>query len=225
MSELPITVADIIVLGILLISAVVAFVRGFVHEVLSIAAWVGAALVTLYAFPVVQPYARDLIAIDLLADIGAGIVLFVASLVILAVLVRLLAARVQNSALGALDRSLGLVFGVVRGAVIVAAAWLVLVWALPEPQDHPAWIREAKSRRLVEAGAAMLAGVLPPSMQLEAAPKGALGSAVPAPDYDRLSQPAPKADAPDDKKGYTDGERRRLDQAIETLTGGSGNQE
>jgi len=222
MSDLPITVADLVVLAVLLISAAIAFVRGFVHEVLSIAAWVGAAIGTLYAFSLVQPYARDLIAIDLLADIGAGVAIFLAILIVLAVITRLLARRVQNSALGALDRSLGLVFGLARGAVILAAAWLVIVWALPEPADRPAWINEAKSRRLVAAGGAALAAVLPRSMRLDAGDDATLKGSTPQPDYQGLAQPAPKADAPETPKGYKKDERRAMERLTDTLTSDSG---
>lgn len=225
MSELPITVADIVVLAVLLISAVIAFMRGFVHEMLSIGAWVGAAIGTAYAFPAVQPFARDLIAIDLLADIGAGVAIFIAILVVLAIVTRLLAKRVQNSALGALDRSLGLVFGVARGAVILAALWLVLVWALPEPDDRPDWIREAKSRRLVEAGGKVLASILPSSAKLPTSGGGqspALGDSAPQSDYESLSQPAPKADAPERQSGYKEQSRKEMDRLFESQAGGSG---
>src|SRR3546814_1784911 len=56
MDSLPINLADLIVIVVLLVSGVFAFVRGFVHEVLAIASWVGAAFVTLYAYPLVQPW-------------------------------------------------------------------------------------------------------------------------------------------------------------------------
>ncbi|MEQ9608473.1 MAG: CvpA family protein, partial [Kiloniellaceae bacterium] len=53
MDSLPINLADLIVIIVLVVSGIFAFVRGFVHEVLAVASWVGAAFVTLYAFPVV----------------------------------------------------------------------------------------------------------------------------------------------------------------------------
>lgn len=224
MSDLPINFVDLIVLAVLLISAALAFFRGFVHEVLAIGAWVGAGVATLYGFSHLQPYARQVIAIDLLADIVAGVALFLVALVVLAIVTRLLAAKVQNSSLGALDRSLGLLFGLVRGAVIVAAAWLVLAWALPQPDERPAYIQEAKSRRIVEAGAGVLAALLPESMRAEgaAAVDAARGEAERARElkdaYDTLSRPAPKADAPEARKGYNEEARQSLDRLIESQT-------
>jgi membrane protein required for colicin V production len=228
MSELPINFVDLIVLAVLLISAALAFFRGFVHEVLAIGAWLGAGLVTLYGFPHLQPYARDIIAIDLLADIVAGVVLFLIALVVLAILTRLVAAKVQNSSLGALDRSLGLLFGLARGGVILAALWLVLAWALPQPEERPDYIQNAKSRRIVEAGANVLAGLLPESLRADGAAavdtvKSEAERAKKMKDaYDTLSRPAPKADAPETQKGYNDETRQGLDRLIESQTSESG---
>lgn len=228
MSDLPLNVVDIIVLAVLLISAALAFFRGFVHEVLAIGAWVGAALATLYGFPHVQPYVRQVIAIDLLADIVAGVAVFLATLVVLAIATRLLAARVQNSSLGALDRSLGLVFGLLRGAVIVALAWLVLAWAIPNPAERPDYIQAAKSRRFVEAGAAVLSRVLPSSLSadgsaaMDAARREAERARELKDAYDTLSRPAPNGDAPERQKGYNDTARQEMDRLIDSQTSGSG---
>ena len=223
MSDLPITVLDIAVLAVLLVSGVAAFLRGFVHELLAIGAWVGAALATLYGFGAVQPYARDLVAIPLLADIGAGMVLFLLVLVVLSVLTRLLAARVRGSTLGALDRSLGLAFGVARGAVILALGWLVLAWALPQPEDRPAWVQEAKSRRLVESGAGLLARLAPKGLRVSVAPAqagdGATGTSS-GPDFESLSEPRPEGDDPAPQSGYADDSRLQMDRLIENQVDG-----
>lgn len=227
MSDLPITAVDIVVLLILVISAVAAFARGFVHEVLSIGAWVGAGLATIYIFPVTQPWARDLIAIPLLADIGSGIAIFILVLILLSIVTRLLAARVKGSALGALDRSLGFVFGALRGAVIVALAWLVLVWALPEPADRPVWIQEAKSRRLIEASAGALASILPGAIgdsrqPRETAPANNTTQPAERSDFEQYLKPKTQSRTPTPEQGYDDSERQQMDSTIESLTSGSG---
>ncbi|MDH3791946.1 MAG: CvpA family protein, partial [Rhodospirillales bacterium] len=90
---------DALVFAILVISGVFAYIRGFVHELLTLAAWAGAALTTLYGFEFVVPVVRDFIAIRAVADIGTGLAIFVAVLVVLTVLTRLLARRVQDSSL------------------------------------------------------------------------------------------------------------------------------
>jgi len=224
MGDLPINVVDIAVLAILLLSAAIAFMRGCVHEVLAIGAWVGAALATLYGFGHVQPYARQLIAIDLLADIVAGVVVFVVVLIVLSLLTRMLSGRVRASSLGALDRTLGLVFGLARGVVIVAAAWLLLTWALPTEAERPAYLQEAKSRRLVEASADALESVLPETLQREgqaavdAAKQGAADAKRAKDAYDAFSQPKVEGGGDQQKPGYNEEERGDMDRLTDTVT-------
>jgi len=72
----PINLTDIAVALVILFSGLFALFRGFVHEILSVASWVGAAAATLVAFPFAQPEVRKVIAIPLVADLAAGIAIF-----------------------------------------------------------------------------------------------------------------------------------------------------
>src|SRR3546814_20486114 len=94
MDSLPINLADLIVIVVLLVSGVFAFVRGFVHEVLAIASWVGAAFVTLYAYPLVQPWVLGVIAVDLIASLLTGVGLFLITLGLFSVLTRHLIRKI-----------------------------------------------------------------------------------------------------------------------------------
>lgn len=216
--DLPVNAADVIVIAVLLISAGLAFFRGLVHEVLAIAAWVGAALATLYLFLPAQEISRRLIAIPLVADIVAGVVVFLLTLIVLTVVSRSISKRVQDSSLGALDRSLGFLFGLLRGAVIVCVAWLVLNWLLP-PAEQPQWIREARARPLVEAGAAALRSLAPDSLGwsvpaapgVEAAGPGA-GDEVPAQPRARGNEAAKQGPT-----GYNEGPRRQMQQLFDSV--------
>ena len=86
MGDLPITLFDIAVLAVVALSALMALARGFVREVLGLLSWVGAAIITWYAFPAVQPLVRQALGGDLLADLATGGGLFVVSLVVLKIL-------------------------------------------------------------------------------------------------------------------------------------------
>jgi membrane protein required for colicin V production len=156
------TSADLVIIAILALSALLAFMRGFVREVLSIGAWIGAALATIYGFPILQPFARKYIEVALFADIATGVAIFVVALIILTILSHALSRNVRDSALGAVDRSLGLLFGLVRGAVLVCLAYLVMAWAIPQ-EDRPVWIAEARTLPLVQQGADLLLKILPES--------------------------------------------------------------
>jgi membrane protein required for colicin V production len=153
---------DIIVLAVIGISGLFAFARGFVKEVFSIGAWVGAALIALYAFPHVQPVARKLIASAAIADGAAAVVVFLVSVIALSIVASAIAARVKGSALSALDRTLGLVFGLARGVVIACIGWLAAAWALPE-KDWPDWARGARTRPFLASGAETLRALVPSS--------------------------------------------------------------
>ncbi len=155
-------VLDIAVLAVVLLSALLALMRGFVHEILSFSAWIGAGIVTVYAFPFVQPYARQAVNVAILADIVSGIVVFLVSLVLLTLFAKLLAELVQGSRLSAIDRVLGLAFGLVRGAALVCLAWLIFAWMVPEDQ-RPDWIRSARTLPYMQQGASWLQDLLPRS--------------------------------------------------------------
>jgi membrane protein required for colicin V production len=214
---------DLAVLVVIALSAVFAFARGFVREALSIAAWVGAAIITLYGFGFAYAIVVRFVTTPLLADLVAGVGLFLISLIVLTILTGFLARFVHSSALSPIDRTLGLIFGVVRGAVLVSLAYLVLDISVPQT-DRPGWLRDAKSEPLLAQGAGLLRGMLPESLQIKSASaiddaQRALSQAQAAHDAMRaLSNPAaalpPKpAEAP--APAYKPAERRDLDRLID----------
>jgi membrane protein required for colicin V production len=222
LDSLPINLADLIVIIVLVVSGIFAFVRGFVHEVLAVASWVGAAFVTLYAYPLVQPWVLGIITVEFIASLLTGVGLFLVALVLFSVLTRILSNRIQQSSLGALDRSLGLLFGFARGAVIVILAWLALGYMVAE-EDRPAWIEEARTRQPVERGAEMLLKLVPARL-LERGDQAAENARRQAEEarraeqtYRQLVSPLRKADAPEDQPAYNDGMRDEIEKAIEGL--------
>jgi membrane protein required for colicin V production len=160
MDNLPVNVTDMTVVVVLLISASLAYTRGLVQEVLSIAGWVGGSLITIYVFPFVQPFFRELISIELAADLANGIAVFIISLAILSTLSRAISKRVHNSNLNALDRSLGFLFGLVRGSIMICLLYMGIKWMLPIV-DQPVWLRSARTMPLIETGAQQLRSLIP----------------------------------------------------------------
>jgi len=152
---------DICVLAVIGISALLALSRGLVKEVLSILSWVGAVLAVVFLLPRAEPLVGQYIKEPLLAQIASGVGIFILALVVLGTINHYLSANVRSSALGALDRSLGLVFGLVRGAAVVCVAYILMSWAMPNPASRPDAIREARTEPLVAEGAAFLKTLLP----------------------------------------------------------------
>ncbi len=210
---------DIAVLLIVLISGLLAFWRGFVREVLSLGAWIGAAVATVYLFEFAQPVARTYIEVELIADIAAGVAVFVVALLGLSLISHAVSRRVRESTLGPLDRSLGLLFGLARGAAVVALVYLIFA-ALFAPEERPGWVTEARTEPLMVEGAAMLATILPErwvAKSVDAADEALETGKTVQPFAEPLFKaPAiePSAAEPVDR-GYRDQERKDLERLIQ----------
>ncbi|MGH7041696.1 MAG: CvpA family protein, partial [Acetobacteraceae bacterium] len=138
------TWVDAAVVAGILLSGFLAFMRGFVGEVLGLGAWLGALVLAIWAEPSVRPFfARWLGShpgMDILAAYAA---VFLGALIVLRLIAHLLSRTVRRSALGGLNRSLGLLFGLARGAVFVVAAYIFAGWILGGPQGWPGPVRHA----------------------------------------------------------------------------------
>ncbi len=148
----------------MVLSAVFSLVRGFVREVLGVGAWVGAALAALSGYHYAQPYVASVVAAkNFVVPISAGIV-FIVVLIVLSIISAWIGGLVRESALSGLDRSLGLVFGVIRGGVIVCLAYIGLSLFLL-PTEWPAPVVNARFLPFAHSGAVMLVSLLPPQYQ------------------------------------------------------------
>jgi membrane protein required for colicin V production len=149
---MPLQILDFILLGIMLVSGVLALARGFTREVLSLLAW-GAAAVAAY-FAIQQQQLLDLVTpyVDkpILAQIAVGAVAFIVVLILASIISVKISDRVVDSAVGAFDRTLGFIYGLVRGLVLVAIGYLFYGWLQP-PEKQEDWIRNAQSLPVVQA--------------------------------------------------------------------------
>lgn len=119
------TWVDLAVFGFLALSGVLAFARGFVREVLGIGAWVGAVAAAFTFAPAMRDTVRSWVpSAEWVDPVGFSIV-FLISLIVLTVVAGTVASFVRRSALGSVDRTLGLVFGLARGAVVVVIAYIL----------------------------------------------------------------------------------------------------
>ncbi len=186
---------DIAVLVVVAFSGMLGFVRGMVREVFGLAAWVGAAIAAIYFFPQFQGITRRAIDNPDVADPVAFGGIFLVVLIVLSLVARILGGAVRKSALGGLDRTLGLAYGLARGAALVVAAYLVA--GAIEPMDRwPDQVLEARTLPSIYIGASWVvqrmpetyrpALVVPPasrptgSAELQANPAGPAPSVPPA---------------------------------------------
>jgi len=219
---------DIGVIAVVVLSAVFAFARGFVREALSIVAWVGAAVITRYGFDAVYALVNPRVHNTLLSQLIAGFGLFVVSLIGLTILTGIVARMVRAAGLGPIDRTMGFIFGLARGAALVCLAYLLLDLSV-QPKDRPLWIRDAKSGPYLHEGADALKSFLPESLKTKGAeaadellrkagPNGtaaeqakkAIGALT------NPTPPAAKPDSPPPPPSYPEPDRKKLDQMFGT---------
>jgi membrane protein required for colicin V production len=157
---MPITILDLVLLGVMLVSGLLAMVRGFMREILSIAAWGAAALVTLYSFSKLLPTAKTYFNNDTIAAAVVVAGTFIGTLIVVSVITVRISDMILDSRIGALDRTLGFLFGLGRGLLIVVVAFLFFTWLVPEKQ-RPDWVTSAKSRTVLQGTGDWLMSLLP----------------------------------------------------------------
>lgn len=131
------TWVDLAVLGFVVISGLLAFVRGFVREVLGIGAWAGAVAAAMVALPTTREYIRDWFSKPDWVDPVSFVVVFLASLIVLMLVAGAIGRLVRRSPLGGVDRTLGLLFGLARGAAVVIVAYILGQMVFPVERWPP----------------------------------------------------------------------------------------
>jgi membrane protein required for colicin V production len=225
MSSLPFGIIDVCFVLILVISGILAYIRGFVREVQSVAAWVGATFVTLYGYPHLQPYAHKYIENPVLANAAAGGLLFIGSLIVFSVIASALSRGVRESAASGFDRSLGFAFGVLRGVILISLLYLSAAWFW-DRDKLPNAIVEARTFPLIDGSAKILLALVPDDTRQSA--EKATGIAKDASDrainaeraLRGLMQPQPEnkplTEGGPGQRGYGQSERSEMQRLIES---------
>jgi membrane protein required for colicin V production len=210
---MPLTIFDFILIGIMLISGLVALMRGFTREVLSLVAW-GAAAIAAY-FAVKEPKLVELAMArvpyldkEILAQIAVGAVAFLIVLILVSIISVRISDLVIDSSAGAFDRTLGFFFGVLRGFVFVTICYMFYGW-LYTPEKQEPWVQGAASMPALVATGKFICGLMPPDI-CDTLMKTALQQA-PA--------PPPAGRQPEQPEG---GYQKNDNQGLENLIEGTG---
>lgn len=158
--SMPITLLDVILLVVMLISALLAMVRGFMREVLSIASWATATIVTVLGFPKLLPVVQGYVSNDIVAKAITIGGIFLGTLLIVSVITIKISDMILDSRIGALDRTLGFLFGLARGLLIVVVAFGFFDW-LVKKEVQPTWAKDAKSLKVLEVSRDWLVSISP----------------------------------------------------------------
>jgi membrane protein required for colicin V production len=157
---MPVQWLDVILIVIMLISAFLAMLRGLTREMLSIMSLALAALAALIAWSMYHDRVATMVGSETLGSALLVVIVFTIVLVIVSIVTIRLADRVLDSRIGAIDRTLGFVFGLIRGLIIVAVAYELAVhfW---QKEGMPAWVTEARSLPMIESTGSALLKLVP----------------------------------------------------------------
>lgn len=161
MVETNINLLDAIVIGVIAISALLSLFRGLLREFLSLGTWIGAGLITLYLFPDVAEFMKRHIQSQVAASGLASIGTFVLAFISLALITRLLVKYLKTGAeVGAIDNLLGLIFGIARGVLLMAMAYLAIGIMVPK-DNPPEWLASSLTAPYLEKASDWLATIAP----------------------------------------------------------------
>ncbi|GAB4529294.1 MAG: CvpA family protein [Roseibium sp.] len=197
---MPITLLDGLLLVIMFISAVLAMIRGFVREVLSIVSWVAAAAAAFLLYERLLPYVKQYVSHDLVAMGVSAAAIFLVTLIVVSYITMRISDFVLDSRIGALDRTLGFVFGAVRGLLLVVVAMMFFNWFV-QPAQQPQWVKNAKSRPIMLSIGERLVAVLPEDPEKAILEKIRQNELI-----------SGSTDAPAEEPAYSDSERQGLEQ-------------
>ena len=150
------TLFDLVVVILLLVSGLVGFVRGATRELITVLAFLGGALAAVFALRFTGPIARAAINPEWAGNAVAILIVFLAVYILLRVVGANLTKRIhQTKALGSVDRFAGIAVGAVRALVLIGVFHLVFHAATPA-ERLPTWMTESASYPLSGAAAAGL---------------------------------------------------------------------
>ena len=212
---------DLGLILIVLVSALLSMLRGFTREVLAIASWAAAAAAAFYGYPYVLPYVQPHIAKEQIAMAVSAAGVFFATLIVVSIVTVKLSDAILDSKVGALDRSLGFVFGAGRGFLLCVVAFVFFAWLVPE-KGQPGWVRNARTKPFLEKTGEQLMAVLPddPEGMLAKFKKKRGGAADEPPSEPDVEQKpaAPRGSrtdaAPAPTSGIARNDRQGLDQLL-----------
>lgn len=159
---MSLTILDLIVIVVVLVSATLAMVRGFVREVLSVASWLAAVAAAYFLYkPLVKPISAYIESGTVATIVAAAIIFFIA-LIVASYITTKISDFVIDSRVGALDRGLGFLFGAARGVLLLVIALLFFSWLVQTP---PTWVANAKSKPVLTDLGDKLMAALPDDVE------------------------------------------------------------
>ena len=211
-------ILDFVLLGIMLLSGLVAMARGFTREVLSLVTWILAAVAAYFAVqqPALMDFASKQISNKTIATVSVAGISFLLTLIVLSIISVRMSDWVVDSAAGAFDRTLGFIYGLARGLVFVSICYLFYGWMFPSDKQED-WIKNAQSLPIIESVGKFIIDYIPPDVRKN---------------FDRshiATNPEAAVVAPADgsaqQQGYSNGQTQGLDNLVNGASQGQATQQ
>lgn len=206
----------IVLVGLL---SLIGLLRGFTQEAISLAGWIGAAIVVRLFHENVTMWLVPRVGGDASAAIIAFLVLFFGTVIAAKLLANAAGGAAKRSVLGPMDRVLGLGFGGLKGVILASVLFLLTQFAtgfFDPARSAPEWLTNSRSAPLLALSANAMVGWVQ-ALQKETGVADGDGSgagfALP-PGHPPLEDPMADPMARD-PGGYTDSDRQALDKLLE----------
>jgi membrane protein required for colicin V production len=230
---MPFQLLDLILAGIMIISGLLALMRGFTREVLSLIAWGAAAVAAYFAIHSKEliGFAAQYLQPDIVAKIAVAGTAFLIVLIVVSLISVKLSDVVVDSAAGAFDRTLGFFYGLGRGLVLVVIAYLFYGWLIPIDRQEE-WVKNARSLPVIKSVGEVILSLVPPDIAETLTNSSILGNQTPVqqPPAAQTGGAETQPDSgdtqaqPNDAEGYKKNESQDLDQLIQGTQGNQNNQ-
>lgn len=157
---------DLIIIGLVLLSVALGFMRGFCKEVFTIFGWVAAIIATIYFAPVSFHIGERYIENPLFARLATSSAIFLGTLGICSVVSYFATKTLHASKLGFVDQTFGLIFGILRAIVLLGLAYLLFLFTFSKPETRPVFVQEARTRPFLEASSNWIQTLLPSTVSV-----------------------------------------------------------
>jgi membrane protein required for colicin V production len=216
---MPFQLLDLILAGIMIISGLLALMRGFTREVLSLIAWGAAAVAAYFAIHSAKlvGFAAQYLQPDIVAKIAVGGGVFLIVLIIVSLISVKLSDVVVDSAAGAFDRTLGFFYGLARGLVLVVIAYLFYGWLIPFDRQED-WVKNARSLPMIQSMGEVILSLVPPDIAETLTNSSIAGNPAPAAQPPAAPAGSETPTSPEEE-GYKKNESQGLDQLIQGTQG------
>ena len=208
---------DVLILVIIFVSIIVSVFRGFIRDLLSILVWISAIALGVFGATNITPFLSEYISHIAWLGWAVGIIITIISLFVGSILNNYFIKSLKWGGPSTIDRSLGFLFGLVRGIFLVSLAY-ISIQAFLAKESTPYWFKESKLKFLLQNGGNIIIYLLPAQIDKDLGELGSFRQNSNSPRvFELLNLPKLKGQTNASTPGYTSRQRTKLDDTIRNL--------